>query len=111
MSTDKFGSAEEMLLANLIDGMEEKQESHDNLARTKIESVKNNINGLNKKFDSSKLLDEVNRSQGEQLKNSTAKKTCLENILNDRIKEEENASRTSLNEESIKKKIFTNITR
>ena len=100
--TEKFGSAEEMLLPNLIEGMEEKQESHENLAHTKTESLKNNINGLTKKFDITKLLDEVARSQGEQFKKLTAKITHLENKLNDRIKEEKNASQTSLDEESIK---------
>ena len=47
-------------------------------------------------------VDEVNRSQSEQLKKLTIKIVFLEKELNERIKEEQNTNHMSFNEESIK---------
>ena len=110
MCKDKYGYAAEMLLPRLIEGMKERQESHENLADTKIARTKNNMNKFNRKFDKTKLVHEVNPSESEQLKKSIAKTTYLENTLNDRKKKKEIASQTYFNEESIKKSFSTNIT-
>ena len=71
----KFGYTEEMLQRRLFERMKEKQESHEKLAHTETERIENDIYEITKKMDNIKLIDEVNRSQSEQLQNITAKIT------------------------------------
>ena len=89
--------------------MKQKQEYHENLAYPKVERIENNQIGITKNLENIELVEDVNRSQSEQLKKLTAKLTNLGKRLNDRIKEKVNASRdsqTSFKEESIRKSYF-----
>ena len=66
--------------------------------------MENDRNEFTKKLDKSKLVDEVNGSQSEQLEKVTSKK--LEEKTYDRVEEEENASYTYFDEKSLIEKYY-----
>ena len=107
MTEHKFGYTEEKLPTKLTECMKQKQKPHERLAHTKIQKIEKDTNGITSQWDNIKVVVEVKRSQSEQLKNLTAKMTCLDKFLNDRIKSAENANTRLSMKKVSEKNLFT----